>query len=156
MIRRNTNKFLISAGAVAAIAMAMILMAAQPAAQAQESGQDASVKVGTYDAETAFQAHPAQKELMKAVKTAQADMQQAQQDQDQQKIQQIQQNFEQTRRKAVEQFEDDISEALPEAAKAAGVKVVAMQVVYKADDVKSVDITGQITKKFDSDDDDDN
>lgn len=158
MIQRNRNKFLIGAGAVVGMAVVAVLVAAQLPAQAQVPAQDQpaaqaerarpAVKIGTYDPEKAFQAHPAQKKLMEAVRTAQTQMQQAQQEEDQQKMQQIQQHYEQARQQAVQKFQQDVSEALPDAAKAAGVKVVAMQVVYKADDVKAIDITPRLAKAF--------
>ncbi len=158
MIQRNANKFLIGAGAVVGMAVVAVLVAAQLPAQAQMPAPDRpgaqaegarpAVKIGTYDPEKAFLAHPAQKEMMEALTTAQNQMQQAQQDEDQQKMQQIQQQFEQARQKAIQQFQQDVDEALPEAAQTAGVKIVAMQVVYKADDVKAVDITPRLTKAF--------
>ncbi len=164
MIQSNRNKFLVGAGAAVGVAMIAVLVAAQLPAQAQVPAQDQpavqaerprpAVKIGTYDPETAFQAHPAHKKLMEAVRTAQTQMQQAQQEEDQQKMQQIQQQYEQAQQQAVQKFQQDVSEALPEAAKAAGVKVVATQVVYKADDVKAIDITPRLAKAFEEEEDD--
>jgi len=162
MIRSNTNKFLIGAGAVVGMAVVAVLVAAQLPAQAQVPAQDRpaaqaerarpAVKIGTYDPEVVFQAHPAEKEMREVLRTAQAQIQQAQQEEDQQKMQQIEQQYQQARQKAIQHFQEDVSEALPEVAKAAGVKVVAMQVVYKADDVQTVDITPHLVKTFEKDD----
>ncbi|MFO7905040.1 MAG: hypothetical protein R6U98_20415 [Pirellulaceae bacterium] len=59
-------------------------------------------------------------------------------------MQQIQQQFEQSRGQAIQQFEQDISQLLPEIADEAGVQVVAMEIVYKADNVKTIDITPRV------------
>ncbi len=164
MIQRNANKVLIGVGAVVGIAMVALLVTAQLPALAQVPAQDGpgaqaepsrqTMKVGTYSPEKAFEAHPAQKEMMEALRTAQTQMQKAQQEEDQQKMQQIQQQYAQARQQAVEKFQQDVSEALPAAAKAAGVKVVAMEVVYKADDVKAIDITPRLAKAFEEEEDD--
>lgn len=151
MIQRYANRFLVGAGPVLGMAVVAILVAAQLPAQDQVPGQDRpgpAVKIGIYNAEEAFLAHPAQKEMMDALTTAQTEMQQAQQEDDTQKIQQIQQQYEQARQQAVEQFQQDVSEALPEAAKAANVRVVATQVEYKADEVETTDITARLVKAF--------
>ncbi|MBD3297828.1 MAG: hypothetical protein GF341_04165 [candidate division Zixibacteria bacterium] len=111
---------------------------------ADESGEDVSLTVGTYDAETVFQSHPAQSELSSAMQSAQMKMQQAQQTGNQQQMQQIQMEHQQTRGRLIGEFEDDIAAAIPDIAKSAGVNVAAMQVMYTADDVETKDITSDL------------
>jgi Skp family chaperone for outer membrane proteins len=119
-------------------------------AQAQDAPEkpQSTLQVGTYDVEATFQQHPAQKELEKASQSSQAQMQAAQQEGDQQKLHQIQQQFEQTRSQVVEKFYRDVNKAMPTAAKAADVKVVAAEVSYTAKDVETKDITPQLIAAF--------
>ncbi|MFW6170019.1 MAG: hypothetical protein ACODAD_05975, partial [Planctomycetota bacterium] len=112
----------------------------------REQGQQARLQVGTYEAEAAFQAHPAQKGMQTALQQAQTQMQQAQQQGNQEMMQQIQQQFEQAREQAIQQFEQDVSRVLPNVAEDAGVQVVAVEVAYADDDVKTVDITRGLTE----------
>ncbi len=111
---------------------------------ADESGEDIALTVGTYDAETVFQSHPAQSELSSAMQSAQMQMQQAQQTGNQQQMQQIQMEHQQTRGRLIGEFEDDIAEAMPDIAKSTGVNVAAMEVMYTADDVETKDITSDL------------
>lgn len=111
-----------------------------------DEGKTASLEIGTYDVEEAFQAHPAQEELSQALGMAQARMQQAQQEGDQQKMQQVQQQYEETHGQVIGKFEEDVADAMPVAAEAAGVKVAAQKVVYAASEVQSKDITPQLIK----------
>jgi len=154
MIRGNARKFGIGISAAAGLAMAAIALAGQLTAQAQVPPGDAppaepaerasAVKVGTYDPDKAFEAHPAQAELMDALRTAQSQMQQGERGEEAQ----VQEQYQQARQQAIQRFQEDVSKAIPQIAQAAGVKVVAVQVVYKAADVKTVDITPHLVRTF--------
>jgi Skp family chaperone for outer membrane proteins len=113
-----------------------------------ETSPEPEILVGTYRPQVAFQEHPAQKELQKFTEDIQPEMRQAQEEGDQRKMQQIQQQYEQARRRAVDEFQSDVDEAMPGAAENAGVKVVAMNVVYADDDVGTKDITPALIKAF--------
>lgn len=158
MIQNNTRRFFLGTAVATGIAVATLTLISQMTAQAQEPGQDvparqpkrseAALKIGTYDPETAFQSHPAQKKLMGARKTALEQMQQAKQQKNAEKVRQVQQQYEQARDQAVQQFDRDVTQALPKVARDAGIKVVAREVVYKADNVKTVDITPHLSRVF--------
>lgn len=107
-----------------------------------------ALHVGIYDPQEAFDAHPAQKELLTAAESAQTQMQEAQQQGDQQKMQQIQQQFEQSRARTIEKFQQDVEKTMPTAAQAAGVQVAAVEIVYKANDVQTRNITPELIKAF--------
>ncbi len=107
---------------------------------------EVSVQIGTFNSERTLQTHPVQAELQKALSKAQNQMQEAQQEGDQQKMQQIQQQYEQTHDKLIEKFEQDVGEAMPAAAEEADVKVVALEVLYKAAGVQTKDITFEVIK----------
>ncbi len=145
MMQANLNKLFF--GVVTVVAMFTGLLSAQT--QDVSEKPQTTLQVGTYDAEAAFQQHPAQKELEKALQTAQAQMQAAQQEGDQQKLQQVREQFQQTRDQVVENFHQDVNKTMPTAAKAADVKVAAAQVSYTAKDVETKDITPQLIAAFD-------
>lgn len=158
MVRRNAKQlFLGTATTVGLVFSLVFLLSGHWTAEAQVRGQKrparpraqreaGPVQVGTYDEKAVFQAHPAQQQVQTAMQTAQTQLQQAQQQRDQQKMQQIQQQYEQARSQAVQQFRQDVARALPKIAQAADVQVVAMEVVYKADEVKTVDLTRSLTQ----------
>lgn len=166
MIRRNTNRFFLGIALVGGFVTAVVMLAGPLSAQVQvpiqasppETSPDRPdrpktiLQVGTYDPEAVFQKHPDREELMEALNTAQTRMQEAQQEEDHMKMQQIQQQFEQARERVIQKFQEDINRALPKVAKAAGVKVVVREIVYKADDVKDMDLTPHLVKAFAEDD----
>ena len=150
MIRHKARKFFLESP-MALVATAAVLLAGPFSACAQDQApatSNAVLHVGTYDLKQAFQAHPAQAELMNVLGTAQTQMQQAQQEGDQQKMQQIQQEFERTQAQVIEKFERDVADALPAAAEAADVKVAALEVMYTAPEVQTQDITPQLIEAF--------
>ena len=146
MIRSTLNTL------VFGLAMTVALCAGTVSVQAQDAHEktQSTVHVGTYDVEAAFQQHPAQKELEKVSQTAQTQMQAAQQEGDRQKMQQIQQEFEASRGRIIETFYEDVNSAMPAAAKAADVIIVATEVSYAADDVETRDITSELIAAFDT------
>ncbi|MFO7898461.1 MAG: hypothetical protein R6V58_05315 [Planctomycetota bacterium] len=133
--------------AVVAVAALAIMWAGWPRAQAEpDDGAEAVVQVGTYQPRTVFQNSPAGKELMEEVQAIRPAMAKAQQAGDQQKLQQLQTQFQKKQKETVEKFERDIEKVLPGVAKAAGVKVIALEVVYAAEGVETEDVTAQVTK----------
>ncbi|MFO7905041.1 MAG: hypothetical protein R6U98_20420 [Pirellulaceae bacterium] len=81
MVRRNANKFFLgtatAVGLVAAIVMVVGHLTAEAqieGAQREAQGDAPPLQVGTYNAEEAFQAHPAQGEVERALSTAQGQM----------------------------------------------------------------------------------
>lgn len=110
-------------------------------AQAQQQDAEPAMKVGVYDQQALFQEYPGSEELMQYFQQIESDMQEARQAGDQEKMQQLQQATEQKRNEVVEKFQDAVQEALPQVAGEENVKVVAMQVVYTADDVQTTNLT---------------
>lgn len=115
-----------------------------------DTNPDAPALVGTFDAQQVFQAHPGQQELMKAMQSAQMQMQQAQQSGDQMKMQQIQQEFQNTRDRVTSSFETKLAEIMPAVAKANGVKVAAAEVAYLGDQIGTTDLTADVISAFKS------
>lgn len=112
--------------------------------EAEQAEQEATLKVGTYNPEAVFQSHPGHARLMNAVQEAQQQLEGA----DQQTRAQLQQQISQQQAEIVQQFQSDVQEALPEAAEAAGVKVVAVEIAYTAEDVETVDVSQQLIETF--------
>ncbi|MGM0489462.1 MAG: hypothetical protein ACQESR_22215 [Planctomycetota bacterium] len=152
MIQRSANKFLLGTAVSVCAVTAIVVLSAHLSAQEQvtlepsEAGSDKpeaepAVEIGTYKPEQVFQSHPAQEELSRASETARTQLQQAQEADDQETMERIQQEYQETQNEIVETFRKDVDEALPQAAEAAGVPVVATEIVYTAEDVGTKDIT---------------
>ncbi len=108
----------------------------------------ADIQIGTYDPQIAFEQHPARKELLASLESVQADMQSAQQEGSQQKVQQLQQQFERKRSQLIAKFQRDVTRALPDAARDAGVDVVALEVAYMSHNIETKDITNELIQAF--------
>ncbi len=164
MIHRNTNKFVLLVALIAGVLITAAMFTGQLNAQDQlpfgqtsaerDSKTKEAFKVGTYNPQAAFEQHPLQEKLMEQYTSLEVAIQKAQQDGDQQKAMQLQQQFEQQRTQIIEQFQQDVEKALPEVAEAADVKVIALEIAYTADDVKTQDVTAHIVKAFTEKDED--
>jgi Skp family chaperone for outer membrane proteins len=115
---------------------------APPAQTGEQTGED--LVVGTYDAQRVFEQHPAQDKLVELSTSLQAKMQQAQESGDDMQVNQIQEEYSQQRDQIIEDFYSNVEKTIPVAAKKAGIKVVAMEIVYTADDVRTEDITSDV------------
>lgn len=143
MLRMETvRKFVLRAG-VLGMTVLMLQGLLAPPAEAEE-GNQAKVVIGTYDEGAAFRKHPAYVDLVKAYDAAQA----AQQKEDSVAFQKAHKELEQKRQQISERFQADLNEALPKAAAAAGVDVVAVQLVYTTDTVATKDITPLLVQAF--------
>jgi len=120
---------------------AVVLIGPQTDAQAQQQAAEPAMKVGVYDQQALCQQYPGNKELMEYYQRIQPQMQEARQAGDQQEFQELQQAAEQKQQEVIGNFRDAVDEALPEVAGEANAKVVAIQVVYTADDVKTTNLT---------------
>ncbi|MFO7975252.1 MAG: hypothetical protein R6V12_11520 [Candidatus Hydrogenedentota bacterium] len=147
MMRNNVKKVLLGVAMVVAAVTAISITAGHLRVQAQEAAP--VIEIGTYNPQAAFEKHPAQTALMEIMETLQTDLQKAQEEGDSAKVQQIQQQYEQERAQAIEQFHNDINRIIPSAAQAAGVNVVALEIVYAAENVKTQDITPELINAFD-------
>lgn len=141
---RKATRVVAGIAVVAVIALA-IVWAGWPKAQAAPDDKTV-VQVGTYEPQKVFGDSPAGKELQDEVQAIRPAIMKAQQAGDQQKIQQLQQQFQKKQEEAVEKFESDVEKALPDVAKAAGVGVIALEVVYTAEGIETQDVTEQLTK----------
>ncbi|MFW6164409.1 MAG: hypothetical protein ACODAJ_16690 [Planctomycetota bacterium] len=155
MYQRNASRPSFTDGRAVALAVTVLTMLlGHVSAQAQAPRRDApgqrkaALQVGTYDPQAVFMKHPAQEQLAKAGQAARTQMQKAQQEGDQEKVEQVQRQYAETRTRFIDKFEDDVADALPDVARAAGVKVIAVQVAYTAEDVRTKDITPHLVKVF--------
>ncbi len=167
MIRRNARTFLLGFALVAVFVVGIAMLTGDGSAQTEfpeefmfeeeaptpeeeplspeeEPPAPDALQVGTYDPDVAFRRHPVQQTLQMALRTAQSEMARAQQAGDQMLMQQVQQQYERTANMAIQEFQQDVTRVLPEVAAEAGVKVIATDVVYSADDVHISDITPQV------------
>lgn len=150
MRQRKANGGFFGIATIAAMFVGLSGAQAQVSMQAQETPDKSEtvLQVGTYDAQKVFKQHPAQAELAKALSTAQEQFQTAQQEGDQQKMQQIQQEYQKTQGQVTEKFQQDVAGAMPVVARAVDVDVVALEVIYKTEEVRARDITSELGKAF--------
>ncbi|MFP4143994.1 MAG: hypothetical protein ACLFV3_02520 [Phycisphaeraceae bacterium] len=161
MFERTMSRFACGVALLAAVAVAGVTLVGQDGAQAQmpapqqgSAGQqetasgppadEARVVVGTYQPQAVFQAHPAQEELLESLRSTQEEMQKAQDQGDMETVRQIQQEYDNERQKIVEEFQTDVEQTLPELAEDADIDIVALEVTYRADDVRTEDITSDL------------
>lgn len=151
MMRNQTDKLIFGIALVVGAMMAVIASTGCLQAQAQdtppetpEAAEQATIRIGIYDAEAAFQTHPAHTELEEATGRIQVQMQRAREAADQAQLLELQQEYKQKQEEAIASFQADVAKALPVAAQVAGVKVVALQVPYRTDDVEVEDITSRL------------
>ncbi|MFP4499846.1 MAG: hypothetical protein ACLFTT_02500 [Candidatus Hydrogenedentota bacterium] len=147
MTKRSFQMGLLAAAMAVALVVAATALTSGTAVQAQQA-EEGAIVVGTYNAQAAFEQHPAQAEFKQSIATLQDGMREAQQEGDNERVQQLQQEYEQERTQAVEQFHQDVETAVPDAASKAGVQVVAEQVVYTADNIETKDITADVVDAF--------
>lgn len=162
MRQHNANKLVFLIAGIISIAAAIAVFTGPLTAQAQAPwGQEpvpepapepnelkVAFKVGTYRPQVAFEKHPLQKKLMQEYERFETAMGEAQQEGDQEKVRQVQQQFEQQRTQIVQQFHTDVQQALPEVAEEAGIKVIALEIAYTAEDVATQDLTEDLVKTF--------
>jgi len=133
-------------GTVAAVALATVVLGGWVvrSSHAQMDQADAAMAVGVYQPQAVFNEHPVREEMIGELERVQLQMQQAQQAGDTQRIMELQSQMEQKQQEVVERFQQDLNRVMPRVAEEAGVKVVAVQVAYVADDVQTKDVTQQV------------
>lgn len=162
MINRNTNKFVIFAALTAAVMITAVIFTGQLSAEDQDPFGQISpekpsemnskakdvLKIGTYNPQAVFDQHPLKDKLMKQYGTIQKATQKAQKEGDQQKVMKLQQQFEQQRNQIIEKFHSDVDKAIPAIAKKNGIKVIALEISYTADDIATKNVTKQLMNAF--------
>lgn len=143
----STRHSAIALGLIGALALGVGFFNSSTHAVQNDAGDQ--MVIGTYDPQSAFEQYPARDDMMQQIQQGQQKMQEAQQQGDQQALIQLQQELEKLQQDTIASFYDDVKEALPQIAENQGIKVIAMEVVYTSDDVKSSDVTEQIVKSFD-------
>lgn len=113
----------------------------------QAEAAESALRVGTYQPQIVFEQHPGHAELMKAIQSAQEQMQGG----DREQAMQRQQELAQIQDRIIGQFQQDVEKALPEVAEEVNVKVVAVEVAYSDDDVETVDVTSELGRAVSDD-----
>jgi hypothetical protein len=107
---------------------------------AQEEQADKTVSVGTYNPQQIFSMYEGTQELQAAIIHAQE-----QGDMDKQQLQQL---YQQKQQELVQQFQKDLSIAIPQAAEDANVQLIAVQVSYSAPEVEIKDLTADLAARI--------
>jgi TolA-binding protein len=119
-----------------------------PAAAAEN---DAELRVGTLEPGMAFQHWAGRDEAIAQMQQIQTQAQAAQQAGDEMQVMQLQNQMQQKQQELLTNFERDLREVLPEVAREAGVKVIAVNIAYTADDVETQDLTAEVVEALGGD-----
>ncbi|MBX3176945.1 MAG: hypothetical protein KF886_06285 [Candidatus Hydrogenedentes bacterium] len=136
----RTKKIWIVTGVCAAAIVA--LFGQHGTLRAQEAAP--AITVGTFQPGRVAEATGVQQRLMEQVNGLQQRMMQAQQSGDQAAMQQIQTEAQDMQRKAIEDFEASIEQAMPAVAEKTGVQIIALEVSYMAPGITSKDVTAEV------------
>ena len=128
---------------IAGMSMAMALTGAVLLAQNTGEADEAMI-VGTYNPQQVAMQSGLQQKMQGEMAGLQQRMQAAQQEGDQAAMQQIQGEAGQIQERIVGEFESDLDEAMPGVAEEAGVKIIAVEVSYTADDIETKDVTNAL------------
>ncbi len=122
------------------------LLAAAPAAFAQEAPAAGGLRVGVFDAQAVYNGFPGQQQVQQQAQQLQTQMQEAAQAQNQQRMAQIQQQFQALQQQAMQRFQQTLEQVLPAVAQAANVPIVVHDLSYAQEGVQRVDLTQQIVE----------
>ena len=111
----------------------------------QNTGEaDEALIVGTYNPQTVAMQSGLQQKMQAEMAGLQQRMQVAQQEGNQAAMQEIQGEAGQIQERLVGEFESDLDKAMPGVAEEAGVKIIAVEVSYTADEVETKDVTNAL------------
>lgn len=113
----------------------------QDAAEPGEPRQTENVHIGVFKSERVFEAYPGTQEFTVAIQGLQQEFMRAQETGDQQLLQEIQSRYTQMQQQLQQNFERDIKAASREVARAKKIDLIVSEVIYRAEDVKEVDLT---------------
>lgn len=152
-MRFGNRKHILGGVAVLGITFAAIgfTLSTSQATKAQSASdkQNQTVRVGTYEPQKAFNNYYGYDEMNQEMQQLQGEMQQAQQEGDRQRLQQLQQRMQQLQDETIQQFYDDVENAVPEVAKDSGVSIVAVEILYTEDQVEEPkNLTDPIIEKI--------
>lgn len=126
--------------AIVGVSMAVALTGAVLFAQNTGNADEAMV-VGTYDPQAVAMQSGLQQKMQAEMGGLQQRMQTAQQEGDQAAMQEIQSEAGQIQERIVGEFESDLDGVMPGVAEEVGVKIIAVEVSYTADEVETKDVT---------------
>jgi hypothetical protein len=131
--QRRFNASTLAIGAIAGcgLAAAMVIGGLSQAAPATlDEHDDEQIRLGTYDPQATFQQYLATTTFHQEMEELQREAQEAQQQGDQQRLMEIEQRVQQMQNRHVQAFYDGVESIMPTVAEEAGVKIVALEIVY--------------------------
>lgn len=137
-------------GGLAAVALAAgaVVMTTPTPGQAQAAPEGEQVRVGTYEPEQVFGAYHGREAFMQQFQELQIEAQTAQQEGDQEQMMAIQQRLQEAQQEVIETFQNEVEQAMPDVAEKAGVQIVAVEVVYRAPNVETQNVTAEVIEKI--------
>jgi cell fate (sporulation/competence/biofilm development) regulator YlbF (YheA/YmcA/DUF963 family) len=152
MKKSTHHRILGGLGALALIGAAASMSVGSATALDHHGDDTNKIRIGTFQPQTAFESYHGAAAMNERMMELQQQMQEAQQQGDQQALMDAQMRMQQLQNEVIEQFYADLEEAMPDVAKEANVKIVAVDVVYTDDSIgEAKDITEHIVKHLNND-----
>lgn len=120
----------------------------QPEPQAQEDDASAPIHVGVYDAQQVFEAYPGRDEGIERLGALAEQAAEAQQAEDEEAFLEMQQRLRAERERIIEDFEVALRDAAAAVAEEAGLDLVAIEVGYHGEAVRTRDITAALIEHW--------
>lgn len=119
----------------------------QPSANHAAQGSSQGMVVGTYEPRRVFNAYHLRDAFIDKVRKLQGEMRKAQQANDRNKMLAIQKQVQDAQSRLIKQFTADLDRVMPTVAKQANVTLVAVDVAYKAPNIRTKDVTGLVIQQ---------
>lgn len=129
-LRKNSASFVFGGTLALALLGASVGVASMQDQPDRESDREKASQVGTYEPQAVFQNSPHSATLTERLAPLQQEAQQAAQEGDQQRAIEIQGRMQTIQNEVVQEFLSDVEAAIPNVAAEAGMKIVALDVVW--------------------------
>lgn len=157
MSKLNANRISGVGIGLSALVIAGAAAYQSPAQRQMENApaNDGAPHVGVVAVDRVFEAYPGMQEFNQQAQSLQQKFTEAQQTGDQQRQMEIQQQYAELRTQFDAEFRRDLEEVARKVARDKGVRVIAAEVIYRADDVQDVDLTPDLVEAMRDDADSD-
>ncbi|TVQ53663.1 MAG: hypothetical protein EA377_07575 [Phycisphaerales bacterium] len=109
---------------------------------------ESKMTIGTYEPQQVFDNYHRTVEFFEYLEQIQAEAMEAQQAGDQDRLMELEMQFQQRQQELMERFEAAVERTMPSVASDQNVKLIALEIVYSADDIDEKDLTTEILDKL--------
>lgn len=113
-------------------------------------GKEDRMRVGVYHPQQVFTSSKLGERMQRDFEEIHRELQSAQQEGDQQRMEQLQMRAQQAQQQLIASFEQNIERIIPRVAREEEVQLVAMEILYAAEEVETRDLTEAVVKHLDA------